>query len=71
MIIFINIDKIIFINTTVIDRSICYTPPPSLSLSSLPEEPPLTHLDQAPCYQLHSGRGVVTQQHLQLTPLRR
>jgi hypothetical protein len=24
MIIFINIDKIIFINTTVIDRSICY-----------------------------------------------
>jgi hypothetical protein len=25
MIIFINIDKIIFINTTVIDRSICYT----------------------------------------------
>jgi hypothetical protein len=25
MIIFINIDKIIFINTTVIDRRICYT----------------------------------------------
>ncbi len=25
MIIFINIDKIIFINTTVIDRNICYS----------------------------------------------
>ncbi len=48
MIIFINIDKIIFINTTVINRSICY----KIGFNTDPDPDPAFYLNADPDHKV-------------------